>query len=166
VKPEEDAILVDIEGTLAESRLDPILLERPGDLPPFPGAAEALGGAAGRYRIIYLSARPARVSDGIRGWLGAHRFPAGPILFRDLWSEWRVFEFKEEEFKREACADLKGRLRVRWAIGNAASDGEAFASSGFPSLIIGLDRAKVDPDRRSRIQTPRDWDEVRKTIGP
>jgi hypothetical protein len=167
VAPGQPIIITDIDGTIADTRIRAVLEDRPQDLPPLPGAADVLRQAAGSFRIVYLSARASHFAASTRHWLTFHGFPKGPVLMRDLWAEWRHFNFSEADFKREVCDDLKGKkglTGIRWGIGNRLGDAEAYAKSGIRAIVIGVEPGKVPREIADKVRAVASWEEIRKIL--
>lgn len=143
------AVLFDIDGTLTKD--DGELFE---DL--LGGAAEMHAGAdavARRwadlgYLPIYITGRPYFLRGSTFAWLGAHRFPLGPVFTVDSLLDFLPSEGRVGEFKLGAIqALLKTGVRLHRAYGNAGTDVCAYARAGIApesTFIVGALRAGCD----------------------
>jgi hypothetical protein len=166
VDPSRPVVLVAIDDVLFRTKMGPLLAGRPAELPPLPGAREALIEAAAKDRIVYLSNRSSLLAERLRGWLAAHRFPAGPILIPD-----RPGAIPEGEFEGEVGRMLKAEAsragkggEVRCAIAGTIAAGRAHASNRIQCILVGVDPAKVTKELEGRLHAVKDWEEARKIL--
>jgi len=163
IGPAQQVLITDIDDTLLPTKIGPLLDDATEKQPPFPRASEILREASGRYRVIYLTARSTYLADRTRHWLSAHRFPAGPILLRDIHAEYSDWNFNEGEFKRRVCENLKSAAHlteIRWGIGNTEGDAEAYSRSGIHSLILGTEPSRLPKEAKAPISAARSWEEI------
>jgi phosphatidate phosphatase PAH1 len=139
LKPDQKVFVSDIDGTLTSSEFAelPALLKS-----ELPAAHEGASAALKRltnlgYRPFYLTARPEALGERSRAFLKANGFPPG-ILHTTLSFSGAIGE-GAKAFKAAELADLKAQgMKPVFAIGNQASDAEAFTTAGIASKSVFL----------------------------
>lgn len=151
------AIVCDIDETVSQTDYGSLLSGEMTDMgsAPFPHSAEVLHELAGRFDLIYLTARPGSLRDKTHAWLEEHGFPHAPLITAPSVREVVLAQgFKARMIER--LQQQVGTLAI--GIGNANTDSEAYAQRGLLTLIIN-DR---DDDRfRAHAVILRNWDQVR-----
>jgi len=149
---EDDVILiVDIDGTVAKTRMLDLVSPFGDHSPAMAGAAEVLGRLAQRFRIVYLTARPRELIAKTRRWLGRRGFPKGPVLTwdvdKDPWS--RV------DYKKEQIDELQDEFdHVTIGIGNTEKDHRAYRKRNLFSIILARGKRARVIERGVRLP---DW---------
>jgi hypothetical protein len=165
---DQPVLITDIDNTIARTKLMEAIGHDPGEMEALPGSPQVLGELSRTYRIVYLTARSTYLAHRTRNWLAFHGFPAGPVLLRDLHSEWGNFNWSEGEFKKRFIRDeIKRRWpEVRWGIGNTEGDIEAYAGNGIHALVLADAPLRVPEAYKNLAKTVANWDEVKKAIAP
>lgn len=159
-------VITDIDNTILSTRARKVLADEPLEVEPLPDAAQVLMDLSRNHRIVYLTARSSYLAQRTRRWLAAHQFPAGPVLLRDLFGEWRGFNWSEAEFKRRFIRDhVKKRWPViRWGIGNTEGDATAYAENDIRAIILATEPRDLPRALAAKVQTAADWSQVRKIV--
>ena len=124
---------VDIDQTVSQTKKRYLLGDGLDRSKPLPGAARVLGELAGRFQVVYLTARPREMAVKTRRWLADHGFPPGPVLTWDI----DEYKFSATEYKKERLDDLKDRFdHVTIGIGNAESDHKAYRRRKLLTILI------------------------------
>src|SRR5262249_25872678 len=145
--PTTRAIVADVDGTLSESE-DAVLntVVFGDDIAHQPGAPDVLAAAA--RPIIYVTARGDQFTDVTRLWLRLHGFPRGPLrLARAAITPPGA---QTVAFKARTLRELA--IPIAAAIGNRATDVEAYTRAGLPS-------------DRIYVKLPEFTDELRADLG-
>ena len=145
VTAENRPILVsDIDNTICTTNITDLLADRPRAVAPLDRAPQILSKFAEKAQIVYLTARPYAFTERTRNWLSAHRFPPGPIFFRDL-SELLPEQPSESGFKKAFLAEkIKPRFsRLLWGFGNIEGDLEAYRPNGMSTILIRPKNPKI-----------------------
>src|SRR5262245_60600645 len=145
--PERPVLIVDIDDTIVRRgggssiRLWAHVGYR-GDR-PLEGAPQALRLLAGRWNLIFLTARDDSLRNPTLDWLGSHGFPQAPVVFSDsyLYGEKSRADFKQGAIRRL----LEKGFKPGWGIGDKASDMVAYRENGLRTILI-LD-GPFDPDQ-------------------
>ena len=166
LEPAERIVITDIDNTIAHTSLPSLLKDKPEESPPLDRAPQALNAIAASHRIIYLTARPAPLTQRTRRWLARHGFPLGAVLLRDLEGEYKQLNFDEGEFKRILIRDtiLPRWPNVAWGIGNTENDVYAFALQKLRVIILEADIQKIEAQLRPFVRTAKDWNEVLRIV--
>ena len=129
-------IVCDVDGTLTRSEyavLDTVI--GGDDVASQPDAARAL--AAAGAPIVYITSRGDQLAGVTRQWLAAHGFPLGPVRLSH--SAITAPGSATIAYKSRVLAELP--FAIAAAIGNRASDIEAYRAAGLPpGRILILDR--------------------------
>lgn len=139
-------VLFDIDGTLTkdDSELFEDMLGGKAEMHPGADAVARRWADLG-YLPIYITGRPYFLRGSTFSWLGAHRFPLGPVFTVDSLLDFLPSEGKVGEFKLGAIkALLKTGVRFHRAYGNASTDVCAYARAGIApesTFIVGALRA-------------------------
>ena len=171
IAKEAQVLITDIDGTICGTRLNRlqrILSDQAEEVEPLPEAAAVLTQAARKDAVIYLTARSTYLAHRTKRWLAAHRFPAGPVIMRDVGAQWTSLNFSEKDFKERVIRDevRKRWPEIRWGIGNTEGDARAYAENGVRAVILG-DVQNLIPDRlRGLVRSAHDWTEVKALILP
>ncbi len=149
-------LVVDIDGTVSETKKRYLLGNGMDRSKPVDGAAELLGELAKRFHVVYLTARPREMAVKTRSWLRAHKFPAGPLLTWDI----DKYEFSATEYKKDRLDDLKDRFdHVTVGIGDADSDHDAYRRRKLLTILIDPGEPPAVIERGIRLP---DWTAVRR----
>jgi LNS2 (Lipin/Ned1/Smp2) len=154
LKPDQKVFVSDIDGTLTSSEFAelPALLKS-----ELPAAHEGASAALKRltnlgYRPFYLTARPEALGERSRAFLKANGFPPG-ILHTTL-SFNGAIGGAAKTFKTDELAALSARgMKPVFAIGNQASDAEAFTTAGIASKSVFLYQRTDDAFGCTRFET-------------
>ncbi len=154
VEPGTPVFVTDVDGTLTTqetAEFTALLTGQTPDANPF--AAEALSILASKgYRPFYLTARPEYLVGRTREFVAVRGFPPGVI--HTTLTLTGATGSAAVAYKTDELYVLDGRdLLPAWAIGNTASDGEAYATVG-----IAPDSARIfyqfdDPFGGRRIES-------------
>ncbi|HUW83161.1 MAG TPA: hypothetical protein VMZ31_10230 [Phycisphaerae bacterium] len=148
-------LAVDVDGTLAQTDYDDLILgRRDAGSQPLPDAQQTLDQLSADFHILYLTARPQYYVEKTRRWLKDCGFPTGPVFtaprLRDT--------IRHTRFKRRMLATLrKDWPNLLIGIGNKAADAEAYGASGMLSLIV---RRVPDKDLGPHAIMLADWPAV------
>jgi len=148
-------LAVDVDGTLAETDYDDLILgRRDVESQPLPHAQQTLEKLSADFHILYLTARPHYYVQKTRRWLKDCGFPGGPVFtaprLRDT--------IRHTRFKRRMLATLrKDWPNLLIGIGNKAADAEAYGPNGMLSLIV---RRAADEDLGPHAIVLQDWPAV------
>lgn len=142
VAPGTPVVLFDIDGTLTKD--DGELFEEllGGEAEMHPGAdAVARRWADLGYLPVYITGRPYPLRASTFAWLGAHRFPLGPVFTVDSMLDFLPSEGRVGAFKLGALrALMQTGIRFHRAYGNASTDVCAYARAGIEparTFIVG-----------------------------
>lgn len=148
--PTTRAIVSDVDGTLSESEeavLNTVVFG--DDIAHQPDAPAAL--AAANRPIIYLTARGDQFTEVTRLWLRIHGFPRGPLrLARAAITQPGD---KTVAFKERAMRELAIPLVA--AVGNRASDVEAYTRAGVPPDRIFIKLPEFTNELRNDLTAKR-----------
>jgi phosphatidate phosphatase APP1 len=129
-------LVTDIDNTIADVSSLEFLVSTPEEIPELPGAAEALGRLAGRFDIVYLTARDEHYVEATRKWLALRKFPPGPAFFRDL----SLATLSARKYKTHALAALKKDWpTLSVGVGDRTEDDEAYLANGMTAILLGGD---------------------------
>jgi len=148
-------LAVDVDGTLAETDYDDLILDRRDvESQPLPHAQQALEKLSADFHILYLTARPHYYVEKTRRWLRDYGFGTGPVFtaprLRDT--------IRHARFKRRMLATLRRDWpNLLVGIGNKAADAQAYGASGMLSLIV---RRVPDEDFGPHAIGLQDWPSV------
>lgn len=146
VAPVGTSVLVtDVDGTITSSESAMMKTVLFGDdIGHQAGAPEAF--AASGYPIVYVTARGDQYTEVTRQWLRIHGFPRGPLRLAP--SQIMLHGASTVAFKVTALRGL--RLPIAAAVGNRATDIEAYADAGLsPAQILVHEPEFVDEMRDS-----------------
>jgi hypothetical protein len=147
VVPAGNPLLVtDIDRTISDAYSWRANIGRPERIRPLPGAVDVLRSLAGRFSLVYVTARNWRFSMRTHRWLDHCQFPPGPVFFRPRWGVvLPAGRFKQELLQRW----LKGWSGFGIGIGDRLSDARAYASAGMlPIAIRGSLSKRFPPETR------------------
>jgi phosphatidate phosphatase PAH1 len=142
-------VLFDIDGTLTadDGELFEELLGGTAQMQPGADAVARRWADLG-YLPIYITGRPYPLRASTFAWLGAHRFPLGPVFTVDSLLDFLPGEGHVGEFKLGALRALMATgIRFHRAYGNASTDVCAYARAGIApenTFIVGALRAGCD----------------------
>jgi phosphatidate phosphatase PAH1 len=154
LKPGQKVFVTDIDGTLTTSEyaeVPALVLER--DLPDaHPDASKALNVLAKRgYRPFYLTARPEALDARTREFLAANGFPPG--IVRTTQAKTGALGSEAKAYKAAELAALASRgMLPSFAIGNKASDAEAFTLAGISNKSAFLYQRTDDVHQCRRFE--------------
>jgi phosphatidate phosphatase PAH1 len=148
--PTTRAIVSDVDGTLSESE-DAVLntVVFGDDIAHQPDAPDAL--AAARRPIIYVTARGDQFTEVTRLWLRVHGFPRGPL--RLARASITAPGAKTVAFKTRTLRELA--IPVVAAVGNRASDVEAYTRAGLPPDRIFIKLPEFTKELRDDLMAKR-----------
>jgi hypothetical protein len=158
--PNRIILAVDVDGTLAQTDYDDLILgRRDVGSQPLPYAQQTLDQLSADFHILYLTARPQYYVEKTRRWLKDCGFPTGPVCtaprLRDT--------IRHTRFKRRMLATLrKDWPNLLIGIGNKAADGEAYGASSMLSLIV---RRVPDKNLGPHAIVLHDWPAVSRLFG-
>lgn len=150
VAPGTPVVLFDIDGTLTKDDGE-LFEELLGSKAEMHDGADAVARrwADLGYLPIYITGRPYPLRASTFAWLGAHRFPLGPVFTVDSLLDFLPSEGHVGEFKLGALRQLlKTGIRFHRAYGNASTDICAYARAGISpdrTFIVGGPRPGCDP---------------------
>ncbi len=151
-------LVVDIDGTIAQTKKRYLLGDGIDRSQPLPEAAAVLTELADRFHVVYLTARPRELGPKTRDWLAVHGFPPGPLLTWDI----DQYEFSATEYKKDRLDDLKDHFDyVTIGVGNADSDYEAYRRRKLFTILIDPEGAADLIPRGVRLPS---WSAVRKLV--
>ena len=157
--PEHPIVVTDIDNTICQSESGATRSDQPNRVPPFADAASVLSSASRQSRIVYLTSRPTHMAMRTRHWLGHHRFPPGPVFFRDLRGDRSQGSFSEPHYKAIILSrELRQKWNnVPWGIGNVRGDAEAYVANGIQPILIKREGLLIDEVGGRRVQS---WQEI------
>ncbi len=89
-------LVVDIDDTVSQTKKRYLLGDGMDRSKPLPDAPAVLSELAGRFHVVYLTARPREMAIKTRRWLADNGFPRGPVLTWDIDEyEWSSTEYKK-----------------------------------------------------------------------
>jgi len=148
-------LAVDVDGTLAETDYEDLILDRRDiESQPLPHAQQTLEKLSADFQVLYLTARPQYYIEKTRRWLRDCGFPNRPVFtaprLRDT--------IRHARFKRRMLATLRRDWpNLLIGIGNKAADAQAYGASGMLSLIV---RRVPDKDFGPHAIVLADWSAV------
>ncbi len=147
VAPDASPLVIsDVDGTLTTSEnafIAAVALDVEPDANP--GAAAAYAAKAGQ--LVYVTARGNEFTEATRRWLADHGFPRGPLRLAPAFVT--LPGAATVAFKTAAITTLASTgLVLDAAVGNRASDLDAYAASGVPADRIFLEL----PEFRGELQ--------------
>jgi hypothetical protein len=127
------AVLVFIDSTICDTRHRHPLRGTPAfGTPeeimkdsPVPGGAECIRELAGRYRIVYMGARPEAQRAATEMWLAENGFPPGELLLAP-----------DHEQRLDIAKALKRKYDFATGIGDRWDDNELHLEMGCTSIIL------------------------------
>lgn len=139
-QPGRTVIAVDIDDTISKTKYSDLFVSSLDRVSPsIEGSAPTLRKLAARFHIVYISARPAWLTEKSRQWLDANGYPRGPVLHQGGWESC----LRQTAAKREILQALRrDASNVLVGIGDRSDDAEAFQDNGMLSLLVR------DPDLR------------------
>lgn len=148
-------VAVDIDNTLAKTKLEDLLFERDGEdeeSTPLKGSRKVMEVIAADCEIIYVTARPRFLLDTTRAWLVDEDFPFAPVMTSD--------GIRQAMHRREYKLDRLAALQQEWphlliGIGNSPSDHEAYTRSGMLAVLVN--QKKKVHQRAARTIYLRTW---------
>jgi hypothetical protein len=151
--PTRTILVCDIDETISETRYSTLLDDMEADTgsAPLPDSSATLQALAGRFNIVYMTARPRWLLEKTRRWLVDHGFPDAPVVTAPTLAEaLGVQKFKGGQI--EEWRTLADHLLI--GIGNAETDSEAYAANGLLTIIIDDDDTD---DFRAHAVVLRNW---------
>jgi hypothetical protein len=134
-------------------------ITRESEREPWPEAADELGKLTQfYYRVIYVVTVPApgsgaQVSEEVRAWLKAHKFPTGYVLV--LPSDSMALGTKIDELHAD------GWKTVKTGIGRSKAFAEAFLQRRLEAIMVP-EPSKGEVPRKAKVA--KNWKEVRKKL--
>lgn len=145
---EKATIIVDIDGTIADTEVDNIpdflirsynflvLGEIDAFFKPMMDSLDVLTKLAKKYEIIYLTSRISVLGieeQSTKFWLDIYGFPKGELYLRDS-----VDDLDDAlEFKKEVIAKLKKeKTNIVAGIGNRVLDARAYLANDIRAIIL------------------------------
>jgi hypothetical protein len=149
-------LVVDIDGTLAETRKRDFIFSKTQDAPAFPHAAATLNKLATRFRIVYLTARPRELLDDSRAWLARNNMPIGPVFTWDIDRD----PLSSSKYKRQQLDDLQDDFpNVTVGIGNSKGDYKAYRRRRVFAIMFEPTESPRTLDRGVQVD---DWTAIDK----
>lgn len=142
------AVVTDIDGTMTMQETDGAWSWLDSNLPVAqPGAAELMQAYYAKgYRLIYLTARPERLTNGTRQWFLDNGFPPGTFHL----SQSNVGELGDAayDYKQAYLTELANAKGVLFAaaVGNKDTDLDAYLDSGIDPAAVTLVAGQYDGD--------------------
>lgn len=127
-------IVCDIDETISMTHYRELVFDREDMASrPLPDAAATLNELAGRFGLVYLTARPGFLLEKTKRWLETNGFPRAAVITTPSLAQ----SIAVQGFKAQRIAHLRSTLgTVAIGIGNAATDSEAYAMQQLLTLII------------------------------
>ncbi len=149
VSGERPALVTDIDGTISDYP-DWKVPFGGGSAPTFANAPELFRQLAGKYDIVYLTARDDVWDKATLAFLNKHNFPEGAILYNELGlsgTKRKQLSSKHHgSFKLAAIEKLQENgIIVAFGIGNAATDAAAYVKAGIDSYLIKDKKYNIKP---------------------
>lgn len=159
--------VVDLDRTLVGATFREVL---DGKAEPMEQSKRVMDRLAGRYAILYLTARLEHLELRTRNWLNEHKFPLAPVFLADM----EQFLGGSRKYKSQVLAHIrKSFTGLGVGIGNTKSDMEAYAANDLtPIFLVYLTkeekqeqskiRKKIEQVKElpSTVQVAWDWDEI------
>lgn len=141
-RPARILIIVDIDGTLADTEIESLLLDgEDSESEPLKHARAAMRDLAEHSDLLYLTARPRSLLEKTRKWLDHHQFPRAPLFVAP---DWRSAVYRPSDFKRDILAEICRRWpNALIGIGDRLSDADAYRANGMLPVMI-LDESDIE----------------------
>lgn len=148
-------IVTDIDKTISDATEFEFLLRANSEIHPFEDCSDVLGKLGGQYQIFYITARDDRFANKTFEWLRLHKFPAGPIFFRNI----TFRTVSAYQYKLKVVGDLISKWKgIRWGIGDREEDMRCYAKYGIKAIRFRLGNGN------SEYSTVHSWKEIGKKI--
>jgi len=132
---DQTIIVVDIDGTISDTKYDDLLLEhRDDESVPIALSQKTLNQLSEDFFIVYLTARTRLLAEKTRCWLTEHDYPAGPLFV--LSGVRQAIDRRRE--KRRILRTLRRTWpNIRIGIGDTSRDAQAYVANKMLTIIIG-----------------------------
>jgi len=163
--------VVDLDKTLVDAGFKHVL---GGKAQPMEMSTRVMDRLAGRYAIVYLTARPEYLELRTRDWLNEHKFPPAPVFLADV----KQLLGGSRNYKTHVLANIrKSFTGLGVGIGNTKGDMEAYAANDLtPIFLVYLAkkekqekseiRKKIEQVRElpATVQAAMDWEEIEAAV--
>ncbi len=158
-------VVIDLDHTVVDSSFLRVLF---GEAKPMADAVRVTKRIAGKYGIIYLTARPDLLAGKSKAWLAEHGFPSGPLLLSGVEKMFASGKFKTA--KLSALQEAFPNIAI--GIGDKYSDAQAYVDNSMTAYLIPVfDRDKVKSlqktvdklsrlDGNGRLKVVSNWKEI------
>lgn len=148
-------IVTDIDKTISDATEFEFLLRANSEIRPYENCSEVLGKLSEQYHVFYVTARDDRFANKTFEWLKLHRFPEGPVFFRNI----TFRTVSAYQYKLKVIGHLASKWKgIRWGIGDRDEDMRCYAKYGIKGIRFR------GGNGNGNYVTAHTWKEIQETV--